>query len=163
MKRNKISDVFPIMLFMIFALSALGIVLASVQIYQRIVRYAHEDFETDTAVAYVMEKTRSHDAEGSIRTGDINGHDALILEDRIMDTDYITCIYTSDGYLRELYTEKELLDDLSEDSGTKILEMDELSAESISDSLIYLKFTDRSGKVEDTYIAVRSGGGVNES
>ncbi len=68
MKRSKISDVFPILLFMIFTLSALGIVLASVQIYQRIIRYANEDFETETAVAYMTEKVRSHDRNGDSDT-----------------------------------------------------------------------------------------------
>ncbi len=159
MKRSKISDVFPILLFMIFTLSALGIVLASVQIYQRIIRYANEDFETETAVAYMTEKVRSHDRDGDIDTGVFCGHDAVILEDRVVDTDYVTCIYTSDGYLRELFTEKELLDGCSEDSGNPILEMDDLSVENVSDKLMYLKFTDREGKMRDTYLSVRSGGG----
>ncbi len=159
MKKSKISDIFPILLFMIFTLSALGIVLASVQIYQRIIRYANEDFETETAVAYMTEKVRSHDRDGDIDTGVFCGHEAVILEDRVADTDYVTCIYTSDGYLRELFTEKDLLDGCSEDSGNPILEMDDLSVENISGRLMYLRFTDVKGNVRDTYLSVQSGGG----
>ena len=65
--RNKISDIFPILLFLVFTLSALGIVLASVQIYQRILEQAEENYDTETAVAYMTEKFRNHDAGGSIK------------------------------------------------------------------------------------------------
>ena len=158
-KKGAMSDVFPILLFMIFTLSALGIVLASVQIYQRIIRFANENYDTETAVAYMTEKFRSHDKEGRIRTGSFNGHDAVILEDKVIDTDYVTYIYSSDGYLRELFTEKELLGECSEDSGNPILEMDGFRAENTSDRLIHLTFTDGKGKTVDTFLSVQSGGG----
>ena len=159
MKRNKISDIFPILLFMIFTLSALGIVLASAQIYQRIIRFSNDDFETETAAAYMTEKIRSHDRDGGIDTGMFCGHDAVLLEDRVVDKEYVTCIYTSDGYLRELFTEKELLNECSEDGGNAILEMDDLSVENISGRLMYLRFTDVKGNERDTYLSVQSGGG----
>ncbi len=155
-KKSSISDIFPILLFLVFTLSALGIVLASVQIYQRIVEQANESYDTETAIAYLSEKFRSHDENGSIRKDQFKGHDAIVLEDTIVDVPYVTYIYAYDGYLRELFIEKELAEGADEDSGNRILEMKDFNVGEPYDRLMHLKFTDRNGKVTDTYLSVHS-------
>lgn len=157
-KKSRINDIFPILLFLTFTLSALGVVLFTVQIYQKILARSEGNFETETAVLYMTEKFRSHDKSGSIETSEFKGHDAIMLTDIVMDEAYVTCIYSYDGYLWELYTEESLLNDCSEDSGTKILEMSDFSAEKLSDRLIHLEFTDNKGKTVSTSLSVQSGG-----
>lgn len=157
--RSKISDVFPILLFLVFTLSALGIVLASVQIYQKILQRAEQSYDTETAVAYLTEKFRNHDAEGSIKIDAFMGHDAVLIEENVKDVPFVTYIYAYDGYLRELYVEKEMLGGCVEDSGTRILEMKSFDAEMMSDDLAHLKFTDENGGSTETFLSIRSTGG----
>ncbi len=157
--RSKISDVFPILLFLVFTLSALGIVLASVQIYQKILSRAEESYDTEIAVAYLTEKFRNHDAEGSIKIDDYMGHDAILIENIVKDVPYVTYIYAYDGYLRELYVEKEMLGGCVEDSGTRILELKSFDAEMMSDSLAHLRFTDEDGGSTETFLSIRSKSG----
>ena len=158
--RNRINDIFPILLFLVFTLSALGIVMMSVQIYQKILVRSDGNYDNKTAVMYLTEKFRANDREGQIRVGQFKGQDAVLITKPVKDEVYVTCIYAYDGYLRELYLEQKLLEGAEMDSGTEILEMDSFSAEELSDRLISLKFTDRSGNSLTTCLAVKSGGGA---
>ncbi len=156
---SKINDIFPILLFLVFTLAALGVVLSSVKIYQQILRHSEKSYDTETAVSYLTEKFRSHDENGGITVGTFKGHDAVILRNVAKDVPYVTCIYAYDGYLRELYTEESALDGCSEADGTAILEMQGFSPALMSDGLIHLKFTDVSGSEMDTCLSVRSRAG----
>ena len=155
-RSSRINDIFPILLFLVFTLSALGIVMVSVQIYQKILKQSEQSYDMEIAVAYVTEKFRSHDSLGSIDATEFAGSDALILTDTVLDETYVTIIYTYGGYLRELYVEKSLLEGCNGDSGTPILEMDGFRIEKPSDTLFHLTFTDMNGGSMDTSLAVMS-------
>jgi len=156
--RNRINDIFPILLFLVFTLIALGIVMMSVQIYRKILERSDGNYDNKTAVMYLSEKFRSHDRDGRIRVGQFKGQDAILITSPVKDEVFVTCIYAYDGYLRELYLEEELLEEAGKDSGTEILEMESFSAKELSDRLISLEFTDRSGNSLTTCLAVKSGG-----
>ncbi len=160
-KRGKarITDIFPILLFFIFTLSLLATVLMSADIYRKILTYTDGDYDKKTAALYLTEKFRSHDVSDGIRADEFKGHDAIILTERIKDKNFVTCIYTCDGYLRELYTEESLLKNCSDLEGTKILEMQEFKINTLSDDLFSLEFTDNKGESMNTCLSVRSGGG----
>ncbi len=154
---GRINDIFPILLFLVFTLSALGIVLASVRIYQQILHKSEASYDTETAISYMTEKFRGHDEEGSIQTGSFKGLDAIIMKNKVKDEIYVTCIYAFDGYLRELYIQESLLPECTEESGTKILEMGDFKTEMVSERLIHLRFTDTSGGTTDSYLSIQSG------
>ena len=84
-KKNRIIDIFPMLLFLIFTLSALGIVIFSVQIYRSIVERADGRFNTETASAYISEKFRNHDQNGSIKISDYKGNQAVSIEETVKD------------------------------------------------------------------------------
>ena len=155
-KKNRITDIFPMLLFLIFTLSALGIVTISVQIYRNIVERAEGRFETETAAAYVSEKFRNHDELGRIGLSDFLGNDAVTIDETIKDVPYITYIYVYDGYLRELFTEKDKLGECTAADGNEILPMASMDTESVSDRLVRLVFTDKDGKTEETYLSLKS-------
>ncbi len=159
--RSKISDVFPILLFLVFTLSALGIVLASVQIYQKILVQAEDSYDTRTASAYLTEKFRNHDENGNIKIDKYMGLDAVLIEESVKEIPYVTYIYAYDGYLRELYIEKDKLSQCNEESGNKIIEMKNFDAEMIKDNLALVKLTDIKDKSIETYLSIHSkaGGG----
>ncbi len=156
--RSRINDIFPILLFLVFTLSALGIVLMSVQIYQRILARSERSYDIETAAQYLTEKFRSHDENGSIEIQSFKGHNALLLTDTVKDEVYVTYIYTCNGYLRELYTAEASLDQCTEDSGTKILEMHDFIPRKLSDKLFELEFIDNKGEKLKTCLSLRSGG-----
>ncbi|MBO5550645.1 MAG: DUF4860 domain-containing protein [Lachnospiraceae bacterium] len=155
-KRNRIVDVFPILLFLIFTLSALGIVTFSVQIYRNIVERAEGRFDTETAAAYLSEKFRNHDDNGSIQISDFMGNDAIAIEENIKDVPYITYIYVYDGYLRELFVEVSKLADCTAKDGNEILPMRSLNTEKISDRLLRVKLKDMEDKEEEVYLSLKS-------
>ncbi|MBQ8956574.1 MAG: DUF4860 domain-containing protein [Lachnospiraceae bacterium] len=155
-KKNRIVEVFPILLFLIFTLSALGIVTFSVQIYRNIVERAEGRFDTETAAAYLSEKFRNHDDRGSIQMSDFMGNDAIAIEENIKEVPYITYIYVYDGYLRELFVEVSEIGNCTAADGNEILPMKSLDVEKISDSLLKVKLKDVNDKEEETYLSVKS-------
>ena len=152
----RINDIFPILLFLAFTLAALGTVMVSVQIYQKILRQSDGSYDMETAVAYVTEKFRGHDENGSIEASSFMGHDAIMMTNKVLDETYVTYIYACDGYLRELYVAESELPSCNADSGNKILEMSDFSVIQSSESLIKLVFKDMSGSTMDTYLSVMS-------
>ncbi len=152
----RINDIFPILLFLAFTLAALGTVMISVQIYQKILRQSDGSYDMETAVAYVTEKFRGHDENGCIEASSFMGHDAVVMTSRVMDETYYTYIYACDGYLRELYVSESELPSCTADSGNKILEMSEFSVVQSTDSLIKLVFKDTTGGTMDAFLSVMS-------
>ena len=157
-KRNRITDIFPMLLFLIFTLSALGIVTFSVQIYRNIVERAEGRFDTETAAAYISEKFRNHDLAGRIGISNFEGNAALTIDETVKEVPYITYIYVYDGYLRELFIEKEKVTESTAADGNEILPMKEMKPEQLSDRLVRIEFTDADGRKEETYLSLKSGG-----
>ena len=155
-KRNRIIDIFPMLLFLIFTLSALGIVTFSVQIYRNIVERAEGRFDTETASAYISEKFRNHDAGGAIRISEFLGNPAIAIEENVKDVPYTTYIYVYDGYLREIFSETAKLGDCMASDGNEILPMETMDIAHVSDRLVRLEFTDTEGKKEETYLSMKS-------
>ena len=156
MRRNRIIDVFPMLLFLIFTLSALGIVTFYVQIYRNIVERAEGRFDTETAAAYLSEKFRNHDQGGSIDVTEFMGNKAILIDETIKEVPHVTYIYVSDGYLRELFSDKEGIGSCTASDGNEILPMASMNVERISDRLVKLEFTDTEGRKEETYLSIKS-------
>ena len=155
-KKNRIIDIFPMLLFLIFTLSALGIVTFSVQIYRNIVERAEGRFDTETAAAYISEKVRNHDQNGSVSLSEFMGNKAVEIDETIKEVSYVTYIYVYDGYLRELFTEKENLSKCTAADGNEILPMEAMNLAYMSERLLKLDFTDTAGKTEESFIAIKS-------
>ncbi|MCR5775794.1 MAG: DUF4860 domain-containing protein [Lachnospiraceae bacterium] len=155
-KRITISDIFPVILFLVFTLSVLCFVAFSAKLYKNIVHQSESSMDTDIAARYMIEKFRSHDELGSIKIADFKGHEAVRLENRVKDELYITYIYVYDGYLREIYAPESELDNYEEDSGTEILEIKDMSTEMISDNLVRFSFVSADDKVSEAVVSIKS-------
>ena len=103
-KTGPIEFVFPILLFLIFTLSALFIILFAAQIYQKIVDDSSINYSANTAISYVSEKIRQGENKDGIEVGSFQDCDALILHNHVKDVDYATYIYFYDGSLYEFPT-----------------------------------------------------------
>lgn len=155
-KKITISDILPVILFLVFTLSVLSFVAFSAKLYQNIVYQSESSMDTDIAARYMIEKFRSHDELGNIKIDDFKGHDAVRFENQVKDISYITYIYVYDGYLREIYAPQSDLDEYTEDSGTEILEIKDMSTEMISDNLVRFRFVSTDDKISEAVVSIKS-------
>ena len=152
-RKHHIEILFPIILFSIFAVSAITVILFAARIYQHGVETARENYSARTSLSYVTEKIRRNDSLGSISTETWNGMETLVLK----DPDNPGCetrIYLCDGVLRELYM-KEKAHVLPE-SGTEILELADFRVEDLDGGLFRVTCSGEGGVVESALIAARS-------
>ncbi len=155
-KRTSISDIFPVALFLIFTFSVMFFVIISVQLYRSIVKHSGSAEDTDIAARYMVEKIRSHDELGNISVTDYMGHEAVRLDKMVKDQPYVTYIYVYNGTLRELYVEESELPNCTEDSGTEILEINDMDIEKISDDLLRFNFSGTDNNNSEAIVSLKS-------
>ena len=153
-KSGPMEYVFPILLFLIFTLSALFIILFAAQIYQKIVDNSSRNYSANTALAYVTEKVRQADDSDGVEVGKFHDADALFLHNNINDVDYIPYIYFADGKLYEMTTDASRVSDMAIGSGTAILDLVDFTIQEDAAHLISFHCTDSSGNTSDAMVAV---------
>ncbi len=101
--RSHATDLFfTLSLFCVFAAAAFIVIMIGIRVYQSTVEQMQDTYSTRTAISYVAEKIRRHDASGQVAVSDFEGGDALVLSDDINGVTYLTYIYAQDDYLCEL-------------------------------------------------------------
>lgn len=104
-KKGRMEIIFPVILFLVFTLSALFVILFAARTYQRIVEQSNSEYDKSTALNYISRKIYAADEYGNISTGKLNNEiEALTINEDINGSPYITYIYVYDGALRELFT-----------------------------------------------------------
>lgn len=129
--------IFTVSLFFVFAASALAVVLLSLQAYQSVTGRSESNYNLRTGAAYISQKIKHSDSRGAVEISEIDGIPALTLSQEFNDSQYITYIYSYDGSLMELFAPKNA--QLSVQSGTPILPMEDFNAQLTDDGL--LRFT----------------------
>lgn len=153
-KTGPIEFVFPILLFLIFTLSALFIILFAAQIYQKIVDDSSINYSANTALSYVSEKIRQGENGDGIEVGSFRDCDALILHNHVKDVDYATYLYFYDGALYEFMAESDRVQDMAVGTGTAILEVADFTITEDDTHLISFTCTDESGNKSEAMIAI---------
>ena len=64
--KAKTDFLFTLLLFLLFAVSALGLILTGAGVYERTVNSMEDNFEERTALSYVAEKLRQNDGAGTV-------------------------------------------------------------------------------------------------
>lgn len=117
---------FSMLLLLVFILCSVFTILIGSRVYENIRARDDAAFYSDTALGYVTNKVRQADRSDSIEIRDIEGNNVLVLTsvsaDGILDE---TWIYTMDGFLKELYSEKD--SGLTVSDGLDIMECAPLS------------------------------------
>lgn len=157
-KRTRISDLFPILLFLIFTLCALGVVLISAQLYRSIVNRSGSVLDADIASNYMIEKFRSHDEIGKIEIAEFNGHDAVKLRQNRYGEAFVTCIYAYEGYLREIYVKEDELNSCDAGSGEAILEVKDMNIEKLTDNILKFNFVGTDNNISNAVISFKCAG-----
>lgn len=153
-KRHAVDFLFPVTLFFVFTISALTIILMASRIYQTTVQDSQRNFSSDTVLSYVMEKMHQNDRKDGISIDQLDGCCALVFEQEISGTSYLTYLYAWDGQLRELYVKEGTTFSLA--SGKSILPIQTFTVEETDDQVLTFSCTDLSGFTSSMNYTIRS-------
>lgn len=158
MKQEKhfiVDILFVLALFGVFAVSALALVTIGADVYQHTVEDMSVNYESRTAVSYIMEKVRQNDTAGSISLTTLDDVPALCMLSQIEEDTYCTYLYLYDGHLKELFMrEGTSLGGQVLPAGTDIMELQDLELSYAADDLIKVSLQTASGEVHTFYIHV---------
>ena len=132
-QRHIVDILFVLVLFCVFALSALMLVLIGSNVYRKTVRNMDDNYNTRTSLAYVTEKIHQFDETDAIEIGTLDSQNALILKTNTENQQYYTYIYMYNGYLKELFVSAD--SHLAPDAGQNILPIEDFQLKNINDKL----------------------------
>lgn len=124
-KRGHMELIFPVVLFLVFTLTALFIILYAAKTYQNIVETSNHEYERTTSLAYLTRKVQASDDNGAISVASFHDNSSLFLSQEIEGVKYVTIIYAYNGNLREVFCPKDSVNSISPDSGTILFPADE--------------------------------------
>lgn len=138
--KGRMEIIFPVILFLVFTLSALFVILYAARTYQHIVYESDIEYDKSTSLSYIAKKIHAQDSNGNIDIGELNGIPALIMHQEIQGASYSTYIYEYNGELRELFCADDLKN-VNPQGGTILFAADSFIPEFVNDNLISLKIT----------------------
>jgi len=153
--KHMIDSVFVICLMLLFVLCALSVIAIGATIYQKNVSSMANNNSHRIASAYITEKIRQSDINGSVRTRDLFGEKVLVMSKEINGELYNTYIYDFDGKLMELMARNDL-NVVYPQSGQKIMEVKSFDIEEISEKMFKIEVVLEDGTEDFLYITKRS-------
>lgn len=114
----------------------------------------YTQYTARTLVSYVTAKVQSANMNGSIYISDFDGIQALLIDEEIEGEYYTTAIYCQDGFLKELFAQKD--SGLSPSDGMAIISCQNFVPLQVEPELIHLSF-ESGGQKSSGYIAVLPG------
>lgn len=105
-RSGSMAFLFSMLLFLVFILCSVFIILIGSRVYTNIRARNDAAFYSDTALSYISNKVRQADRSGFVNVEEIDGLSVLVLTSEYDGILYDTWIYTKDGSLRELFSEK---------------------------------------------------------
>ncbi len=151
---HMVNIMLPVALLLMFAVSALAVLLFATRAYQSIVRSSAQNDASRTALSYVTEKIHQLDAAGKISLDTLEGQAVLVLEQEHAGNRYKTYIYVHDRALKELFVKEGTLFSLA--SGRTVLEVERFDMEPVGDGLLRFTCTDTAGQTATVLVALRS-------
>lgn len=138
--KHMVDILFVLALFVVFAISALMLVILGADVYKKTVTSMDKNFEDRTATSYIVEKIRQADQADSIRVTDLgDGEDALCIVRRVGENEYHTLLYVYDHSLCELSTRGDATP--VPEYGTKLFSLDNLTITKESEHLFTVTVT----------------------
>ena len=133
-RKQRIDTVFVLIVFCVFAVSVLMVLMFGASIYKNMTEISHDGSDERLVLSYIWTKVKNHDNADSIYIDDFYGVTALCFDELIDDTIYRTAIYHYDGWVFELFCEKDL--DLYPEDGVRVLSIADLTLVELNNGLI---------------------------
>ncbi|MCR5675445.1 MAG: DUF4860 domain-containing protein [Lachnospiraceae bacterium] len=153
-KHHVVDLLFVIALLFLFAFSAIMLIALGADVYQTNVDTMQANYDRRTAGAYLVQKIRQADENGSVRTDTLKGSPAIVLTKHVGERDYATWLYLYDNMLCEQLLRADL--NPVPDAGQKILPLRELEVTEAGPKLLSFKLTLDNGETEAFYLGLRS-------
>lgn len=117
---GSIDFIFSMLLFLVFILCSVFTILIGSRVYSNIRARNDAAFYSDTALSFITNKVRQSDRADSVEVRSIDGESVLVLSSDYSGVLYETWVYTKDGVLLELFSERG--SGLSTEDGLPIME-----------------------------------------
>lgn len=153
-KQHSIDILFMLSLFCVFALCSVVLIIFGADIYQDTVDKTNQNYLERTSVAYLTEKLRQTDIAQAVSIVTVDGVDMLTIESKINDQLYSTRLYEYEGYLYECFSRSDIT--LSPDAGQEIFEMNGLSFQFVTSSLLQITFDGTNKEKVSFYIDLQT-------
>ncbi len=148
------NSLLALLLFAVFAVSILSVLATGAGIYKRLVERDDAAYTWRTAERYISAKVRQCASAEGVCVENFGDGDALTLREEIGGAVFLTRIYCSEGYLRELFSMEG--SPMTPEDGEKILPMAALEAQCFN-GLLTLHLIDGEGVRRELLLALRSG------
>lgn len=155
---HTIDFLFPVALLLVFAVSAVMVLLLAADIYRRSAEDGARSDTARTAAAYMSEKIHQYDEVGAVSITEFDGCEALALVRQVGERRYCTYIYGYEGALRELMVKEGSA--ASAADGEAILEIRSISMDQPADGLFRFVTVSADGRETTECVAVHSAGEV---
>jgi len=139
---QKIDTVFVLIIFCVFAASALMVLMLGGSIYKNTMALSWEGYDERTGLSYIWTKVKNGDENGRISLDDFHGLSVLCLAEQYGEDIYFTRIYLYDGWIRELFSEDGF--DFYPQDGLPVAPAESLVFEQTEHSLIKVTVNSRS-------------------
>lgn len=124
-RQSRFLETIPnLMLFFLFSACMLATLLAGAKVYQGVSSVLDEQYSTTTCINYLSAKVRHNDRQGGIGMGRIGNINALALYETYDDEEFVTYIYSFEGYMMELFCSAD--GEFLPENGEKIMPIDDL-------------------------------------
>ena len=154
---RKIDTVFIVSLFVMFAITAILLILIGARQYRFTADSMNRNYEIRTASSYLTEKVHQSDTITGVSVVNFSVGSALALTDRQNDQTYITYIYYYDGALKELFVKEDAA--FTPSAGQTIVQLHGFVPEVVHTGLIRITFTDTQNKEHSIYLDINAASG----
>jgi len=144
-----------LLLTCVFAVTLLMALVTGAGVYRRVTEQAERSSERRLGLTYITAKVLSFDEAGRVEAGSFGGSGAVYLYEDFDGLGYETILYVHDGWLMELFCEKEW--ELDPGDGERIAQAERLEV-SQDGNLLRLGYTGASGQYDSALLSLRSAG-----
>ena len=154
--RNHSSEIiFTMLLFLMFTFMILTVLISGVSVYKNTEEIMSARYEERTAMAYVMTRLRQSDTYDSIYVESTDDVDSMIvIKEYILGMEYRTYMYCYNGWIYETFASADF--EFDPNSGTHIVEAQDLNFEMKTKDLLYIECTSTEGVVSNIHLNLNS-------
>ncbi|HOK49166.1 MAG TPA: DUF4860 domain-containing protein [Sedimentibacter sp.] len=152
-KQNQFPFILIMLLYLIIVILSVLIIFLGKNIYDNINEERNTNYNLRVSLSYIANKLRQSDKSGSVEIKQVNGENALVLNEEYDDEQYQTWIYFYEGGIYEMFTDSENTFDLSD--GMKLVDADVFNIEKVRDDL-YRFYAASNEKSSELYLSIYS-------
>jgi hypothetical protein len=152
-KQNQFPFILIMLLYLIIVILSVLIIFLGKNIYDNINEERNTNYNLRVSLSYIANKLRQSDKSGSVEIKQVNGENALVLNEEYDDEQYQTWIYFYEGGIYEMFTDSENTFDLSD--GMKLVDADVFNIEKDRDDL-YRFYAASNEKSSELYLSIYS-------